>query len=406
MANAFQSAVSGLAELKPIFQGPIVDQLNNDLPIYRGAEKMKKGWSGEYVVRPLRVRRNQGIGATSDGGLLPASGRQGTVRAQINVKYNYLVFGITAGMIKASQNDRGSFVRGATYELEEGYKDLASDVNRQLSWNGNGRLAQLSANVVASNVITVIGREGTSEEGSKFLDVDMVVDVVTSAGAIVASGLQITALTVGSTATVTLSGPVTASSGDFLIRSGSLNNEIQGLLTALDGGTSTIYAVDRSLYPAYQGNVLNAGGAQLTLDRMQQAWNEGLRRGGSANGKYSAIYCDFDSQRFYQKLLTADKRYMNTMKGDGGFASASQSYLEFNGIPIVSDKDCPQRMFFLPTDVIEAWVMSEMEVADETGTMYIAQTSSDSFQVRVRFFMNLFNAQPAACSVIRNYISP
>jgi len=43
------------------------------------------------------------------------------------------------------------------------------------------------------------------------------------------------------------------------------------------------------------------------------------------------------------------------------------------------------------------YVLSEMEFADETGSMYIAQTDVDQFEVRIRHFVNLFNEQPAAC---------
>lgn len=90
MSNLFDNTVDNLAQLKNYYQGPIQDQFSQDLPVLRAAEKMKKGWSGSQVVRPLRVRRNTGIGATTDGGNLPAISRQGTVQALIAAKYNYL----------------------------------------------------------------------------------------------------------------------------------------------------------------------------------------------------------------------------------------------------------------------------------------------------------------------------
>lgn len=408
MANSFETISGNLAQLKNYYQGPIVDQLNEDLPIYRGAEKVKQGWSGQQVIRPLRVRRNQGIGAVADNGTLPAIGKQTTVQAIVAAKFNYLRFGVSGPMIKASQSDVGSFVRSAAYELEMGYKDLSSDVNRQLSWDGTGYLAKTSAAAVATNVISVQGREGTTEDGAKFLDVGTVVDIIDSSNTILASAVSVNALSGQGTGTVTvtLNAAVTAASGSFLVRSGSVGNEIQGLLYALDGLTTTVYSVDRSLYPSYQGNVISLSSGQLNLDQMQRSWNEGLRRGGTANGRYSAIFCDFDSLRFYQKLLTADKRYSNTIEGDGGFAQKDKFYLEFNGIPIVPDKDSPQRFFFLPVDVLKMYVLAEMEFADETGSMYIAQTSQDALEVRIRFFVNLFNEQPAACGVLKTYISP
>jgi hypothetical protein len=405
MANQFQNISDGLAELKNYYQGPIKDQFNEDLPIYRGAEKMKQGWSGYQVVRPLRVRRNQGIGATSDGGTLPNIGRQTPVQATISAKFNYLRFGVTGPMIKASASDIGSFVRSAAYELEMGYKDLKSDVNRQLSWDGSGDLALVNANTSASTSLVIKGRESV-EPALKFVDVGLVFDVVNSSGTVVAAGIEVAAVSgtpTGTTATLTLSAPVTVSANDVLIRANSNNQEIQGLLYALDGGTSTIYGVNRATYTSYQGNVISRSGNQLTLDYLQQIYNEGLRRGGS---KYDAIYSDFDSLRMYQKLLTADKRYSNTIKGDGGFASKDTFYLEFNSVPWVPDKDCPQRVFMLSSDVFKMYVLAELEFADETGSMYIAQTSADALEVRVRLFANLFNEMPSACGVGYSYISP
>ena len=405
MANQFQSLSSGLAELKNFYQGPIVDQFSEDVPVYRGCEKIKQGWSGLQIIRPLRVIKNMGIGAVADNGTLPSVGRQTTVQAIIAAKFNYLRFGVTGPMIKASQSDTGSFVRTAAYELEMGYKDLMNDVNRQMGWSGGGQLATMSAAASGSSSITIAGREA-AEPALKFIDVGLVFDI-TDGTTLKASGVTVTAITSGtpvsSTATLTLNQAVTCLSTDYLIRSGTLGNELQGLLTALDGGTTTIYNVNRASYLSYQGNINNLAAAQLTLNQIQFAYNEGMRRGGA---KYSAIYSDFPSLQMYQKLLTPDKRYVNTSKGDGGFAAKDKFYLEFNGIPWVADKDSPQRIFILPEDAFKNYVLAEMEFADETGSMYIAQTSTDAFEVRVRLFCNIFNEQPAACAVVSNYTSP
>lgn len=404
MSNIFQGIQSGLAELKNYYQGPIITQFNDEVPIYRAAEKIKNQWSGYQVIRPLKVSRNQGIGAASDGGALPAIGRQTTIQAQISAKFNYLRFGITGPMIAASQSDVGSFVRSGAYELEEGYKDLKSDVNRQLSWDGSGFLATVSANAVASTVITVTGREST-EDGSKFLDAGMVIDIVTNASpaVLVASGITINSISGSTTATLTLNQAVTVSSTNKVIRSGSNGNEIQGLLTQLDGNTTTVFNIDRATYASTRGNVVDNSAAALNLDFMQQGYNLGLQRGGS---KYSAAWCDFTSLRYYQKLLTPDKRFVNSVKGDGGFADKDKFYLDFNGLAMVPDKDCPTRIFFLDDSLIKAYVLKEMEFADETGSMYIAQSGADQLEVRVRFFMNLFNEKASAAALLRNYISP
>lgn len=406
MGNVFQGISSGFAELKNLYEGPIVDLFNEELPVLRGAEKIKKGWSGYQVVRPLRVIRNQGIGATTDGGNLPAIGRQTTIQALIQAKFNYLRFGVTGPMIKASQSDVGSFVRSAAYELEMGYKDLKSDVNRQLSWTGNGTLAQISGNVAASTSVTLSGRESV-EYALKFVDVGLVFDIYTTAGALVQQAITVVSISSGTptsaTATIVCDQPVTASSGNIIVRSGSYNNEIQGLLTGMQSTAQTIYNFNQASYLSTYSNVVDLGGAVLSLDAIQNVQNQAERRGG---GKLSAFYCDYDTRRYYQKLLTADKRFVNTMQGDGGFAAKNQSYLEFNGVPLVADKDCPQRLFVLDQESWKNYVLCELEFADETGSMYIAQTSVDQFEVRVRYFNNLFPENLAGNGCLQNYVSP
>ncbi len=170
MANQYQGVTSGLAELKNFYQGPIVDQFSEDIAIWKGSEKGKFPWSGQQVVRPLKVRRNPGVGATSDGGVLPQIGRQTTIQATISPAYNYLRFGITGPMIEASKSDVGSFVRSASFELEEGYNDMKADCNRQMSWDGTGDLARANAAVAGSVSVTLKGRED-AEPALKFLAV-------------------------------------------------------------------------------------------------------------------------------------------------------------------------------------------------------------------------------------------
>ena len=407
MANTFANLTNGLGILKNYYAGPIVTQFNDEIPFYGQMEKGKEKWNGLQVNRPLKVRRNPGIGATSDGGSLPAIGKQTVQQAVIAAKYNYLRFGMTGPMLKASQGDKGSFVSIMSYEMSEGLNDLKSDVNRQISWNGNGCLATVSANAVASNVITVTGREST-EAGNKFLDVDYMIDIVnTTTGVASASSVQITALSGSTTCTLTLSAAVTVSANDIVTRAGAYNNEIQGVLTSQDGLTTSIFGIDRATYPVYQGNLLNASGAQMNLDFLQQEYNEAQRRGGA---KIDYVYSDFDSERYYNKLCIVDKRYVssgsNKVTGDGTFSDKNKTYLEFAGVPWVADKDAPTRVFMLDSKTWKKYVLSELEWADESGSYMITQTSQDAYEVRLRLFANIFPEKPSANAVGRNYISP
>ncbi len=408
MANSFQSISSGAAELKNFYQGPMIDVLNENLEILKLCDKVTDGWNGTQIVRPLRTSRNQGVGATTDGGNLPNIGKQTTVQALIASKFNYLRCGVSGPMMAASSSDIGSFVRSAAYEMKMGFLDLKADVNRQLGWDGTGTLATSNAAVAGSNTIVIAGRTST-EEALKFIDVGLEFDIVSSTGVAVQSGITINSITtpdpLALTATLVCDSVINCSATDCLVRANSYNNEIQGLFYALDGGTSTIYNINRAVSFAYQGNVIDAASAQLTLDSMQKPWNQGLRRGNVQN--YSAVLMDYTSLRYYQKLLVPDKRYVNTTSADGTLGSKDGQYnMEFSGIPIRPDKDFPTRIAFLPQSVLKNYVLKELAFADETGAPYIAQTGTDQFEMRLRYFTNLFNEQPASCGVLKTFISP
>lgn len=402
MANQFQGISSGLATLKNFYAGPIVSQFNDEVLLYRGCEKGKEKYVGLQVVRPIKVLRNPGIGATSDGGPLPAIGRQTTVQALISAKFNYLRFGVTGPMIKASQGDKGAFVSAMEFEMTEGMTDFKKDVNRQLFWDGTGKIATVAANAVASTTITATGR-GAGEDGIKYLEPSMIIDIVSSAGVYKAQGIAINSVTGTTTATLVLSAAVTCAADDLIVRSGSYNNEIQGILTQQDGTTSTVFNIVRASYPVTQGNAVDGGAGQMTLDLLQQTYNEPRRRGGK---RISAVYSDFDSERGYNKLLVADKRYIGKVVGDGTFSDKSKEYLAYGGAPWVADTDCPQNVYFLSEGTMKKYVLSELEWADETGSYMIAQTGADEFEVRLRFFANLYSEKPSASARLFNYVLP
>lgn len=407
MSNNFANITgSAMGILKNYYAGPIVSQFNDMCPLWKAAEKGKEKYNGLQVIRPLKVLRNPGIGATSDGGPLPSIGNQTVQQANIQAVYNYLRFGVTAPMIKASQGDKGSFVSIMEYEMNEGVIDFKDDMNRQLFWNGRGDLAVVNASAVASNVITVAGRT-PGEEGNKYLFQTMVVDIVNPVTSVYsAQQITINAVSGSAVATLTLSAPVTVNSGDIIVRAGAYNLEIQGLKTALDGQTTTIFGINRAQYPQFQGNYIDNLGGQLTLNAIQLAVNEPRRRGGNS---VDAAFCDFTSERYYTKLLVSDKRYIGErVIGDGTFLDKNKSYLEIAGVPLQPDKDCTSPQFyFLAAAGWRKYILgSELEWADESGSYMIAQIGADAYESRLRLFGNTFMEKPSANSTLVNFISP
>lgn len=128
---------------------------------------------------------------------------------------------------------------------------------------------------------------------------------------------------------------------------------IHGLLAA-DGGlaaTGTYAGIDRATYSQWASNVLANGGVPraLSLDLMRE-----MRRTiyQSSGERPDLIVCDPIQHENYGKLFGSERRYVDnvrlrgqTIKLDGGY-----QVLEFDGIPVVEDINCPAgKMVFLST---------------------------------------------------------
>lgn len=406
MANEFSSTISNvLGKLKIYYEDGVRSQFNDEVPFYNAAEKGKSKWNGKQVNVALGLRRNPGIATIADGAPLPSISYQGTDEAQIFAKFAYLRFGITGPMIKASKGAKGAFVDQVSFNMERGMIDLKNDLGRQAFWNGRGDLCSLQSAALATNVITVTGRT-PGEPGAKYLDVGTIVDIVSIAGVVKAASVTITAVssTTTDTASITLNAVVNADAGDILTRPGSFNNETQGIRTLLDNATTTVYGIDRSQYPIFNGYAPDALGT-LSLDLMEQYFLTPEQRSGKTP---NALFADYLGYRAYNKLLVADKRYINVdVKGDGTFTKADKTYLSYAGVPVVRDKDCTGRTFiFAQNDGWMKYVLCEMEWADETGSYMIAQTGADAFEVRLRQFFNYFHKQPNSLARLSGWTQP
>lgn len=138
--------------------------------------------------------------------------------------------------------------------------------------------------------------------------------------------------------------------------SGTGGDALVGLLSTngpMDS-VGTYASIDRGTYTQWAGNKLAGGGnpRALTLGLMRDA----KRRTYEKSGEWpDLIVCDAFQQDKYGSLLGSERRYMQdvTMRGqkitlDGGFRA-----LEFDGIPVIADVNCPAgTMLFLHTPAL------------------------------------------------------
>ena len=132
--------------LKEVYSGSLNEQLNNDTLSYNRIKSSSDGtgtlpYGGKYVVFPLHTARNSGVGARNEGEVLPNAGKQGTARAQLNLKYQYGGIELNGQTFELATKDYQTFADAMEMEVSGIKDDLAKDRNRQYFGNGNGKIA-------------------------------------------------------------------------------------------------------------------------------------------------------------------------------------------------------------------------------------------------------------------------
>ena len=109
--------------------------------------------------------------------------------------------------------------------------------------------------------------------------------------------------------------------------------EIFGIPVLVDDGSNldTLFGISRTTTPRWKAKVDANGGVNraLTLALMQKGFTHVEKTGLGP----TLILTTFELRDKYVTLLVAEKRYVNTLKLDGGFNA-----LEFNGKPLLPDE--------------------------------------------------------------------
>lgn len=157
---------------------------------------------------------------------------------------------------------------------------------------------------------------------------------------------------------------------DFFSGSGATDT-IMGL-TAAGGGlkaTGTYAGIDRSVQTQWAGNELTAGGTArpLTFQLMRDTRKAIYVASGLMP---DLIVCDPSQHEAYGNLFGSNRRYVQqiSLRGqkfalDGGYQA-----LEFDGIPVIADPNCPAgMMLFLNTKYVKVRQLPSAMVPDQRG---------------------------------------
>jgi len=245
------------------------------------------------------------------------------------------VIEISDKAIRASENNAGAFVNLLNAEMDGLIKASTFNLGRMLFGNGKG---------VVSTVLGVTDGVVIVDEVQNFIE-GMPIDFRDASGNIIDGNRRVQAVD-NTNKLIMLSGePASLAKtpiGTLITVQGSYNNEITGLGTLFDYENPTIYGLDKFNNSWLNPYILTEVG-EIDEMKIQSALDNIEANSGQA---VNFIMCSWGVRRALLKMLSQNKRTVDTMELAGGFKA-----LSYNGIPIVVDRFCPRgNMYLLNTN--------------------------------------------------------
>lgn len=360
--------------LKEIYEPRIREQLQNHLKTSKRIEQTSEGVTsevgGKYVVFPIHVKRNHGIGARLEMEELPTARNQGYARAQVGLSYQYGSIRLSGQSMELAQSNFQAFASVLDQEVNGVQTDLAKDYNRQIYGTSVGALGVVTG---ANTTVTV------PMTNTQYMEVGMIVDIYNSAGSTLktaAAGVEVTAVTKNTSITLATAPSTATAATDIVVRHGSLNREMIGLEQIVDD-TTTLFNINPATEPVWKSVINSNAGVNRALSEslMIKMVDDIYTNGGNT----TAIFTTLGVRRSYFNLLVQQRRYCDTKDFEGGFKGLA--FTTDNGeIPLISDVDCqPNRMYFLNEKEFKLYRESDWSFMDRDGSKWQRVIGYDAY---------------------------
>ena len=362
--------------LKNFYLPPIRSQLNTSTILLDKIRAGSEQVSGQDVITPLMVGYSQGVGARSEDGTLPTAKKSLYDVSSTQLKANYGRIQLSGHLMRATRDDRGSFVRAVGSEIQNMVDGLKQDYNRQCFGDGTGKLTQLGAALSSSASMTV--------DSTQYLKYDMpiYVDSTTDINARIIDVVSDTVVTLKAAASADDNAPVYRGNGtgagqtnnkdaEIMGLSGICNtDDLQGIVVAdpLSSGVDTIASY-------WKTAKRDTSTTTLTLKAMQDCFTAVEKKAGSVN----LLVTTYELRDSYAQLLESQRRYVNVMELESGFRG-----LEYNGQPLIPDKDCQDNhMYFLDTNVLSFQKKGDWDWMDMDGAIWSRVTDKEAYEATI-----------------------
>ncbi|MBQ4049591.1 MAG: phage major capsid protein [Clostridia bacterium] len=341
--------------LKTIYLGAVTDLLNvKTNPLLSKIEQTTSDVWGKEIRKAAKFGINGGIGAGDEDGNLPAPHSSEYVQFVTTLKNLYGQIEISDKAIRASQDGRGVFTDLLNSELEDLLNASKFNLGRMLYGDGTGRLGVFKTTDV--NPCYVSNVQNFTE--------GLVVDIYTTAGVMVDSGLVVTKVD-RQEKTVTFNRePQGMAINNGIYVQGSKGKEITGLGAIF--GSGDLYGLSRDQYKwltPYNKNVADV----LDETMIQEAIDHLEITAGST---VDFISCSADVKYAYQEYMAQYKRNIEMTEINGGFKTMS-----FNGIPLVYDRFVGEgTMYLLDTSCFHLHQLCDWRFLESENGKILRQT--------------------------------
>ena len=338
------TTVNGI--LKEVYEGTVTEQLDENAIALKRIESSSEGIfetpGGKYVVFPLHTQRNAGISYRAENAQLGAAGQQGYAQAQERLKYGYGRIKVTGQTIQLADTNPKSFINALDGEMNYLKKDLTKDCNR-IAWGDTASFVS-SGKTGGISVLTAPSAASTTVTApTKLLQIGEIIDICAGAtGVPVAGGTGITIVSITSATAFVVSAAQTASTGDFITRTGNTDNEPYGFSQLIDD-VGTLHNINSATAGNEYWRALDDGATTALTELVVIKMLDDIKT--KSGGKPSVIFSALGVRRTYFNLLTSLRRYNEPKEWDGGLVGLSFMY-EGN-LPFVADPDQPPKSLYL-----------------------------------------------------------
>ena len=318
--------------LKSFYLDAVVDALNMEAnPFLAQIEKSTNDVVGKDVRRVVRYGVNGGLKAGSEIGDLPEASSSNYAQFVLPLKNLYGTIEISDKAIRASSSGDGAFVNLLNEEMNSLIKSASYNLGRMLYGDGSGMLGTVDDYYEDKIVLNT----------TKNVAEGMIIDVYTKEGEPISSlaGRKIISVNRNTREIVLEGGEVECLEIDVgcpVYMKDSKDKELTGLKAIFSD--KDLYGISRENKKWLEPYIAEKVG-NISETIIQKAIDEIEEESGS---KVNFIVCSWGVKRALAEFFRNNSTYLQTMEIKGGFNA-----MNFNGIPIVADRFCPNGTMFL-----------------------------------------------------------